>query len=81
MDESLTQTPMNSTNYSMPATIAAGVLGCIGGTLMLLPTLSLATIPELTDKGRANLIQLIAIGAATAATGGAALALDELTQP
>ena len=48
---------------------------------MLLPTLSLATIPELTDKGRANLIQLIAIGAATAATGGAALALDELTQP
>ena len=61
--------------------VAGSVLGLIGGALMLFPTLSLATIPELTDKGRASLVQLIAIGAATAATGGAAFAIDELTQP
>ena len=71
----------NTTARTNRVQIAGAVLGCIGGTLMLLPTLSLATIPELTDKGRANLIQLIAIGAATAATGGAALALDEITRP
>jgi len=63
------------------AQIAGSVLGLIGGAMMLLPALSLASIPELTAKGRASLVQLIAIGAATAATGGAAFAIDELTRP
>ena len=69
---------MTNHNFSEPATIASAVLGTIGGAMMLLPALSLATIPELTDKGRARLVDCLAIGLCVAASSGAVLATDRL---
>ena len=45
--------------------------------MMLLPALSLATIPELTDKGRARLVDCLAIGLCVALIC-AVLATDRL---
>ena len=60
--------------------IAGSILGLIGGSLMLLPTISLAAQPDLSDHGRRNLIQLITIGMMTASAGGGAFAVDKLRE-
>ena len=69
---------MTNTNFSEQATIASAVLGTIGGAMMLLPALSLFTLPELTDKGRASLVNCITIGLCVSASAGAVLATDRL---
>lgn len=60
--------------------IAGSILGFIGGSLMLLPMVSLAAQPDLSDHGRRNLIQLITIGMITTSAGGGAFAVDKLRE-
>jgi hypothetical protein len=68
---------MNNTSRFQLAGLALGITGSI---MMLLPMVSLAAQPDLSDQGRRNLIQLITIGMMTASAGGGALALDQARQ-